>query len=140
MTDYEQYEKECEEIRAENAKLLDVFKADLEAKNLSAKTMQRHIDNVDLYINDFLLREDAEHMDSGLGRLDTFFYFFIHKCMWSTPGNVKTTAASIKKFYQSMMNHGKIDKDEYADFCEELKEGIPMWQAECADFNDDDEW
>ena len=141
MTDYEQYEKECAEIRTENAVLLDLFKADLEAKGLSDKTIRRHIENMDLYINDFLLREDAEHMNSGLRRLDSFFYFFIHKCMWSTPGNVKTTAASIKKFYKCMMEHGKIEKDEYSDFCEELKEGIPVWQAECAVFNDDDyEW
>ena len=94
------------------------------------------MDNVDLYINDFLLREDAEHMESGLGRLDPFFYFFIHKCMWSTPANVKTTAASLKKFYKCMTENGKIDKEDYQHFCETLKEGIPVWQEECTDFND----
>ena len=94
------------------------------------------MDNVDLYINDFLLREDAEHMESGLGRLDPFFYFFIHKCMWSTPANVKTTAASLKKFYKCMLENGKIDNEDYQYFCETLKEGIPVWQEECADFND----
>ena len=137
MTEYEQYEKECEKIRSENAELLMLFRTELETRGLSQKTIRNHIDNVDLYINDFLLREDAEHMDIGLCRLDTFFYFFIHKCMWSTPGNVKTTAASIKKFYKCMMEHGRVEKEEYQDFCKELKEGIPIWQAECADFNDD---
>ncbi len=28
--------------------------------------------------------------------------FFIRKCMWSTPGTIKRTAASIKKFYKFM--------------------------------------
>lgn len=86
MTEYEQYEKECEEIRAENAKLLDLFQSALEAKGLSERTIRRHVDNADLYINDYMLREDAVHMEDGLGYLDSFFYFFIHKCMWSTPG------------------------------------------------------
>lgn len=134
--DYEKYEKECEKIRSDNAGLIQIFKSDLEAKGLSPKTINAHVDNVDLYINDFLLREDAEPMESGLGRLDTFFYFFIHKCMWSTPGNVKTTAASLKKFYKCMMEHEKIDKEDYQYFCETLKEGIPVWQEECAAFND----
>ena len=138
MTDYEKYEKDCEEVRTENAELLLIFESELKAKGLSVKTIRSHMDNVDLYINDFLLREDAEHMDSGLRRLDSFFYFFIHKCMWSTPGTVKTTAASIKKFYKCMLEHGKIEKEDYQEFCEELKESIPVWQEECADFNGED--
>ena len=139
MNKLEQYEKECEEIRAENAELLLMFEKDLESKGLSRKTIRNHLSNVDLYINEFLLREDAEHMDSGLGRMNSFFDFFIHKCMWSTPGNVRTTAASIKKFYKCMLDHGKISKDVYQDFYEDLKENIPFWQDECADFNGD-EW
>lgn len=134
--DYEEYEKECEIIRAENGDLIQIFKSELEKKGLSPKTIKAHVDNVDLYINDFLLREDAVHMESGLGHLDTFFYFFVHKCMWSTPANVKTTAASLKKFYKCMLENGKIDKEDYQYFCETLKEGIPVWQEECADFND----
>ena len=96
MTEFEQYEKECEKIRAENAELLLIFEKDLEAKGLSRKTIRNHLSNVDLYINEFLLREDAEHMDSGLGRMNSFFYFFIHKCMWSTPGNVKDHSSKHK--------------------------------------------
>ena len=134
---YEEYEKECEKIRSENTALIGIFKAEMEEKGLSRKTVRTHVDNVDLYINDFLLREDAEPMESGLDRLDSFFYFFIHKCMWSTPGNVKTTAASLKKFYKCMMEHGRIEKDDYRQFCSNLKEGVPEWQEECADFNDD---
>lgn len=134
--DYEEYQKECQKIIMENNDLIQIFKTEMEQKGLSQKTIKTHVENVDLYINDFLLREDAEHMESGLCRLDSFFYFFIHKCMWSTPGNVKTTAASLKKFYKCMMGYGKIDKVDYQFFCEKIKEGIPIWQEECEDFND----
>lgn len=41
-----------------------------------------------------------------------------------------------KLFRFSMYENGKIDKEAYQYFCEPLKEGIPVWQEECADFND----
>ena len=34
------------------------------------------------------------------------------------------------------MENEKIDKEDYQYFCEMLKEGIPIWQEECAAFND----
>ena len=44
--------------------------------------------------------------------------------MWSTPGNIKTTAASIKKFYKSMFEHGYIEKADYNFLCSEIKENM----------------
>ena len=55
--DIENYEEECKKIRTENAKLLELFATDLDG--LSEKTIQRHLRNVDFYINTYLLREDA---------------------------------------------------------------------------------
>lgn len=42
---------------------------------------------------------------------DFFGYFFIRKCMWSTPDTVKSTIASLKKFndYQKkIMKNSRI--------------------------------
>ena len=47
MFDYENYDKECEEIRASNSELLDMFINDRELAGLSAKTIRSHISNVD---------------------------------------------------------------------------------------------
>ena len=70
---------------------------------------------------------------------DFFGYFSIRKCMWSTPSTIKTTAASIKKFYKCMADHGEISKDKYKDLCTLFKEEMPDWQEECRRFNDDDD-
>jgi len=139
---YEEYERECERIRKVNDGLLMIFETDLREKKLSEKTIRKHVDNADLLINNFLLREDALTMEHGIEYVDSFFYFFIHKCMWSTPASVKGTAASLKKFYQSMMNHAHISQEDYTDLCTALKEGVPVWQEECAEYNDslDDLW
>lgn len=94
--DYEEYEKQCKEIRAENDNLLKIFEEDLKSKGLSEQTIGRHISNVDFYINEYLLREDARTMEEGVAAIDTFLgYFFIRKCMWSTPGTIKSTAATL---------------------------------------------
>ena len=139
MFDYEKYEQECEKIRKENNKLLDLFEKDLTLAGLSQKTIRSHISNVDFYINDYLLREDARPMEDGVGMVDDFLgYFFIRKCMWSTPSTIKSTAASIKKFYKCMLDHGKIKKKEYDYLCSVIKEGMEQWQTDCAMYNDPD--
>lgn len=139
MFNYEEYEKECKVIRTTNNELLEVFENELTEAGLSRKTINSHLSNVDFYINEFLLREDARPMEDGLGMLDLFLGdFFIRKCMWSTPGNIKTTAASIKKFYKCMLDHGKIKKKDYDYLCDKIKSGMGQWQEDCALFNDPD--
>ena len=92
-----------------------------------------------MYLNLYLLREDVYAMEDGVGMIDSFLgYFYIRKCMWSTPANIKTTAASIKKFYKSMLAHGKIRQEDYEHLCEEIKENMDDWCQDCAQFNDPD--
>lgn len=130
----DEYEKECERIREENSKLLDVFSEDLQG--LSPKTIIRHITNVDFYINDYLLRYDAETFEMGLTSMGSFLGdYFIRKCMWSTPSSIGSTATSIKKFYKSMADHNKITMDEYKVFAAEIKEGLPEWKERCELYN-----
>ena len=64
--------------------------------------------------------------------------FFIRKCKWSTPATVKTTATSLKKFYKSMADHGKIEKKGYDYVCRDIKESMAYWQECCAEYNNPD--
>ena len=135
---YEDYVKECEEIRRTNEELLELFEKDLDG--LKEKTIGRHLSNVYFYINEFLLYEDAHPIQDGTWMISDYLGdFFIRKCMWSTPGNIKTTAARIKKFYKSMLDHGKIDKEDYSELCETIRDEMEQWQALCEQYNDPDE-
>lgn len=137
--DYDEYLNKCKSIRDTNNCLLELFSSDLAKSGLTNKTIDRHLSNVDFYINEYLLYADALPMESGLSMLDSFLGdFFIRKCMWSTPGNIKTTAASIKKFYKCMLDHGKILKSDYDYLCSEIKDSMETWQEECAIYNDPD--
>ncbi len=97
------------------------------------------MDNADLYLNQFLISEHIETMENGTWKIGSFLgYYYIRKCLWSTPANIKTTAASIKKFYKSMLDHGKIQKKDYAILCDEIKADMDEWCRGCAMYNDPD--
>ena len=134
--DFEEYEEKCKLIKQENESLLEMFEKDLEG--LNQKTINRHLTNVDFYINTYLLREDAYDFTHGIWDIDDYLgYFFIRKCMWSTPGTIKKTAASIKKFYKSMLIHDYIKTTDYKNLCLIIKEEMDEWQEDCRKYNED---
>lgn len=134
---YEEYEQQCEARRQENARYLAAFEGYLEAAGLSQKTIDRHLDNVAFYLNTYLLREGPLPMEEGCRRADGFFgYFFIYKCMWSTPSAIKSTAASLKKFYKCMLEHGFIEAESHRYLLETIHDNMGSWIETCKEFND----
>lgn len=69
---YENYEKECKRIREENKELISGFETWLSGKGLSPKTIDKHTSNVDFYVNEFLLYEDAVEAKDGVGEIGMF--------------------------------------------------------------------
>src|SRR5947209_19926177 len=104
MTDsYREYEAKCERIREENKQLLSDFSQWLSRKGLSEKTIRQHSSNVDLYVNHYLLYEEAIEAADGLSHLGMFLgYWFIKKALWSSEPSIRSNAASLKKFYEFM--------------------------------------
>jgi hypothetical protein len=129
--DYEKYEKECERIRKDNDKILDEFKKYLIQQNgLKLKTANTHVSNVDFYINEFLLYEDAIEAKEGITEIGMFLgYWFIKKAMWSSPAQIKSNAASLKKFYTFMNVEGKVKRKELDNLKARIKEDMPEWIA-----------
>lgn len=122
-----------------NHEYLLLFQEDLENAGLKDKTIYNHLSNANLFINDFLIYNMDATMEEGVTMLGDFLGdFFIRKCMWSTPATVKTTAVSLKKFYKSMAEHGKIEKKDYDYVCRDIKESMEYWQECCAEYNNPD--
>lgn len=138
---YEENEKTCESMIEENNRWIDVFRAELREQGLSSKTIQRHVTNVDFFFNHYLARLNGCSAEEATSYLDDFMGdFFVHKCMWSTPETIKSTAASIKKFYKCLLQNQRISKECYREFCDVIKGNMYFWQAACADFNGDVDW
>lgn len=137
MDSYEQYESECKSIRKDNRKILTDFKKSLSDKKLSKKTIGKHLSNVDFYINEFLLYEEATEAVDGASEIGMFLgYWFIRKAMWANKTAIKENASSLKKFYQFMSEAGKIPKESLENLKETIKEDMPEWLATMGKYDD----
>jgi site-specific recombinase XerD len=135
--DYEQYEIECERIRESNKELLDDFATWLRESNLTAKTINKHIDNIDFYINEYLLYGDAVEPQEGARSVSMFLgYWFIEKAMWASAASIKSNAASLKKFYAFLHERGLVSRDDLDYLKETIEEEMPEWLATLARYDD----
>lgn len=133
------YDERNELLEERNDILADLFYKWLLDEGLSEKVSSRHADNADLLLNAYLLQREECNMEQGPSYLGDFFgYFYIRKCMWSTPNNLKSTAASIKKFYKCMEEKGLMPPGTYEDVRTTIKELLPEWMEECESYNDPD--
>ncbi|MFH1153226.1 MAG: recombinase [Pseudomonadota bacterium] len=137
MDEYERYEADCKKIRKYNKKLLQDFEVWLEASKLKETTIRRHVENIDFYINDFLLYEDAIKAKDGASEIGMFLgYWFIKKAMWASPAYIKSNAGSLKKFYTFLVDIKQIEKQELDDLKTRIKEDMPEWIATMNRYDD----
>ena len=135
---YEDFEVKSQEIRAENKVLLEGFEKWLLASGLKEKTINKHMQNVDFYINDYLLYDSCTHAKDGTSLLNGFFnWFFPRKAMWSSRASTKETAASLKKFYKCLTEAGIVEVADYQFLLSEIKHGMPEWLG---NYSDELEW
>ena len=137
MDEIKDYDARCKDNEKRNQQFLQLFKDELMQSGLSPKTINRHLCNVELYLNDFLTWEDVYPMEQGPDEIGMFLgYYFIKKCMWSTPATIKSTAASLKKFYKCMAEHKLIPAEKYSEMAERIKNEMDDWCADCDQYND----
>jgi len=137
--EYAEYERACATIREDNAKLMADFEQWLSGKGLAQKTIRRHMDNVEFYINTYLLNEDAVPASEGASHISMFLgYWFIRKAMWGSPSAIRENAASLKKFYTFMREQGHIDADDLQELKETIKEEMPEWLGTVERYDDPD--
>jgi len=137
MDDYEKYERDCKKIRKANDRILDNFHDWLKATGLSKKTIKNHVSNIDFYLNEFLLYEEAIEAKDGAGDVGMFLgYWFIRKAMWASQSSIRSNATSLKKFYTFMHEKGLIKKEELTDLKQRIKEEMPEWLATLQRYDD----
>ncbi len=119
------YDKKVEENRKRNEKYIKEFEEWLNKKGLVKKTVRKHLNNVDLYINDYLNYYAITKVEDGMSSVNSFLDgWFIEKCLWASKNSLKGTAASIKKFYQFMSENNYVNVDDYKDMCSFIKENM----------------
>jgi intergrase/recombinase len=128
MDDYEKYEADCKKIRRANQKLLTDFESWLKSSGLSEKTLKNHLSNIDFYINEYLLYEEAVEAKDGVDSVSDFLgYWFIKKATWASQSSIKANATSLKKFYSFLLEQGLINKDDLNELKETIKDEMSEW-------------
>ncbi len=118
-------------ITERNSYLIKYFADDLyKYKKLSDKTIQKHVDNVDFYLNEFAcvyLDDTAEEAMNEVAIDDFMSDWFPRKAMWCSKKAIKETCASLTKFYKWMNENDLISDIELAYFREFIKENKEGW-------------
>lgn len=130
---------DCEKIEKENEKYIKIFENYLTENNLSSKVIKSHLNNIDLYLNDYLNYYLSKKMIDGIFSISSFFsMWYIEKCMFANKTNLKQTATSIKKFYKCMLENNYIKKEDYDTLCEIIKEEMEEWIELLEEFDNGD--
>ena len=125
---YKDFEKESEATREENGVLLEGFEKWLRQSGLMEKTIKKHFQNIDFYINDYLLYDSCTAAKDGVSSINGFFnWFFPRKAMWSSRASTKETAASLKKFYKYLAELGLTPPADYLFLLAEIKSEMSKW-------------
>lgn len=137
MDDYDKYEEDCRKIRKANNGILDEFEAWVKSLGLSEGTASKHVSNIDFYINEYLLYEEATEAKDGVDKVGMFLgYWFIRKAMWANQSSIRSNAASLKKFYTFLQEKGLIEKEDLIDLKQTIKEDMPEWLATLDRYDD----
>jgi site-specific recombinase XerD len=137
MDDYEKYQNACNKIRNANQRLLTGFEKWLRSSGITDATIDKHLANVDFYINEYLLHEDVTDAKDGFGAISMFLgNWFIRKAMWANRTTIKGNAASLKKFYTFMHEKGLVEEQDLLDLKQTIKAEMPEWLDVLRRFDD----
>ena len=131
-----EYETLYKDNEKRNYTFLKEFEEWLVKQGLANKTITRHLKNASFYINIFLTHDEIIPMEDGMEHATEFYsYFFIRKCMWSTPNTLSESCTSLKKFYECMCELNHVSKEKYDLFAFLIKECRKEWMEECEYYN-----
>ena len=136
MSDYTDFEKKVEENCKRNEKFIKGFEKWLIEKDLVAKTIRKHLSNVDLYVNDYLNYYEVIKAEDGIDDIYSFIDgWFIRKCLWASKNSIKEMVASLKKFYQYMSENNYVNVDDYKFMCIFIKDSMDIFFETLDDFD-----
>ncbi|QBO36235.1 hypothetical protein EQG49_07065 [Periweissella cryptocerci] len=128
LEDYEmRYEKVADEVKANNKILLAEFKRYLtESEGLSKKVVNKHADNVLLYVDEFSLYYTIKTPLKVADDVMEFLMDWYPRKIAYGPAEVKSAGTSMKKFLKFMEMAGEISKSDVEDGKEMISNGVEL--------------
>ncbi len=126
--EYKEWEDKIEKIKKHNNNLLSDFEKWLKSKDLKPKTIKNHIDNVEFYVNEFLLRYKTIPAENGALEIGSFLGdYFIRKTTWASKYTIQENIVSFNKFYTFLNEIGKIEDNDLKEMTELIKGEKDYW-------------
>jgi hypothetical protein len=123
--------------RMENCALLEKFRNYLERKKYSKKTVEKHLTNINFYINEFLLYEEIITPQEGIYHVNRFLGdWFIRKALWSSKNYIKQYITSLKHFYTFLTQLGEVEDWALDELKKEIREHKDDWLATMQKYDD----
>jgi site-specific recombinase XerD len=122
--DSSDYDGQVRTIQAANQLLLDAFEVWLKQANLSQKTIETHVSNINFFTHYLVYYEPLKKLDEAT-ESDVWMFladWFPRKALWASVTSVKSYLASFKKFFLWMGETGRVSPQIVADVIETLKE------------------
>ena len=137
LTD-EEFERLEQARCAEYQGYLEEFEKWLQASGLKYTTIDEHLGNAYTYLIYYLTREPELGIEESCERIGGYLgNFFIYKCTWSSPAQLKRNAASLKKLYRCLYEKGHVSKASYQRVLDDIKQGLPLWVERCQAYLDE---
>lgn len=126
-------------VHETNIKYANDFSIWIGSKGLVEKTVDKHIGNVEFFVYEYLSDERLNKVNNATGSVDMFLgHWFIRKMSWSNESWIKTTASSLKKFYEFMLEMGYIEQREFDTLKLTIKKNLPVWLERVRCYRDPD--
>ena len=125
------WEKQVEAEKKINKVLLNGFDQWLKNQKLSTKTIKNHTENIDFYINNYLLYYDITPALEGWMSIGGFLGdYFIRKTSWASKYTIQENIASFKKFYKFLNEIRELSDNDLTEMNELIKDEKHYWIEE----------
>ncbi len=118
-------EDDFEAALANNRLILTAFQHYLEqSEKLTKKTVNRHLANVEDYLNNYLIFYGFDLAVSTFSIISDFFSWGARKNIWISESAIKKAGTSLKKFYQFLIAAGEVKASDMPEIRKEIDLGI----------------
>lgn len=139
-------DEKLKKVIKQNNDLLNQFGEYLLQKDLKIKTINKHLDNLDLFLNHFLpyyagnSENEIANIYDIVDEFDNYFGdWYIKKVLYSSVSTLKSSLTSLKKFYKFLYEIGKIGKVDLETINSIIKENKDEWILKMEMYDNDED-
>ena len=116
--------------RVVNFYALQTFETYLREYNISDKEIQNHLSNIDLFINDYLLRGEVLSCHNGIHTVGEYLTDWLTENFYGvTKEDIESYVESFIKFYTFNVNKGYLEKDDMIELYQIINDEVRPWLA-----------